>query len=99
MGISEINAFSVVSVMIACDFSLYQTQPLIDKGIAELAQRYLDNSPSEQSSHEYNATRKRHLCDFSQRKYEQSRELVDTLVDPSAADPSTHRWSEERVIN
>lgn len=66
-------------------YSPYQTKLLIDKGIAKLIHRNLDIFPSTQSKQEYNAIRERHLCDFSthysQKKVEQSRKLIDKILD------------------
>lgn len=66
-------------------YSPYQTQLLIDKGIAKLIHRNLEIVPREQSKLEYNAIRERHLCDFSthygQKKVERSRKLIDKILD------------------
>lgn len=65
-------------------FSPYQTQLLIDKGIAVLLRRDLDSSPAAQSIQEYDAIREQHSRDFSsnysEKKIADSRKLMDKIL-------------------
>lgn len=88
-------------------YSPYQTQLLIDKGIAELVQRALDTPPSEQSQQDYADIRAQHASVFnshySEKKVEESRKRMDQIlagkrkkVAKNGGDPDT--VTEEKVI-
>lgn len=72
------------SVGLPAVYSPHQTQLLIDKGIAELVQKRLDDAPDEHVQREYNSIRAQHLSEFSshyrQKRITESAKMIDKIL-------------------